>query len=130
MGGGGDEGGCGGTFLLGFVVLPGLFCLFFFACGVLGVEFFGDGFDAGEHAFEGLEDLLGLFGAALVKTELEDVGSGPEHAEGGVSALMGGIHGADGVVGLLYAALLAQVENFFDSHIKTAWMWADGGLIN
>lgn len=50
----------------------------------------------------------------------EPIGTDLEHAEGGVAALVGGIHRADSIIGLLYLTLLAQVENFFDYH-KTTW---------
>lgn len=46
----------------------------------------------------------------------EPIGTDLEHAEGGVAALVGGIHRADGLIGLLYLALLTQVENFFNGH--------------
>ena len=97
---------------MGFVVLPGEFVAGRgrgaggLCCG-LGVEFFVDSFDVGEHALEGLENLFGLIIPILVETEFKDVGSGPEHAEGGVAATVGGVHRAYGVVGLLYAALLS-----------------------
>ena len=76
-------------------------------CYGLVVKFFVDSFDVGEHALEGLENLFGLIIPILVKTKLEDVGSGPEHTEGGVAATVGGVHRAYGVIGLLYAALLS-----------------------
>ena len=97
---------------MGFVVLPGEFVAGRgrgaggLCCG-LGVKFFVDSFDVGEYAFESFEDLRGLIGATLVKTKLEDVGSGPEHTEGGVAATVGSVHRAYGVIGLLYAALLS-----------------------
>ena len=117
--------------VLGFVVFPrevlislfrhNIFC-FSGARGcsllvTLFVEFFGFLLDAGEHALEGLVNLRGLFSAALLNTQLEDVSGSPEHAEGGVATLVGGIHRADGIISFLYATLLTQVEYLFNSHM-------------
>ena len=72
--------------------------------------------DGGCHPEQSFEDLRRLGGALLGQAELQNVASHPEHAEGGVFALVDGIHGADGIVGLLEAALLAEVEYFFYGH--------------
>ena len=106
--------------VLGLVVFPrevrlgiGSLRSFLIVC-LFAVEFFGYLLDAGEHALERFVYLLGFFGTALLKAQLQHVRCCPEHAEGCVAALVGCIHRADGIIGLLYLALLAQVEYLFD----------------
>ena len=66
-----------------------------------------------QHALQGAIDLLGFVGAAFVHPQFEDIAGGPEHAEGGVATLVGGVHRTDGLIGLLYPTLPPQVENIF-----------------
>ena len=63
--------------------------------------------DVCENPLQRLEDLLSLLKPSLLQALLEDVAGSPEHTEGSVSALVDRIHGADGIVGLLYPALSA-----------------------
>lgn len=123
-GSGGDEGG--GFVLvvcsLGIAFFPGqrlfflnrLFCRI--RCWPLAIKLLSYLFHLRDHALEGFQYLFRLIITLLLEAEFEDVSSGPEHAEGGVAAFVGCVHGADSLIGLLYASLLTQVENFFDGH--------------
>lgn len=76
--------------------------------------------DVGKDSLQGLEDFLdflGFFSAALLKAEFEDVCTRPKHAEGGIFTLVYGIHGADGIIGLFYLALLTKFDYFLDGHM-------------
>ena len=108
--------------MLGLVVFPrevrlgiGSLRSFLIVC-LFAVEFFGYLLDAGEHALERFVYLLSLVSTALLKAQLQHICCCPEHAEGGVATLVGGIHRADGIISFLYATLLTQVENIFDGH--------------
>ena len=73
--------------------------------------------DEGDKPLKGLVYLGGLSYAAFSQAYVKDVSGTEVHAQGGVVAIMYPVHGADGLVSLLYVAQLAEGEDFADCHI-------------
>ena len=74
--------------------------------------------EGGDKALEGEVDFASFVDAAFTEALEEDVVGDPVHTEGGVAAFVGSVHGADGVVGLFYLTLLAQVKYIFYGHFS------------
>ena len=65
---------------------------------------------------ECLEDLESFLDLLLFESQFDHVAGAPEHGDGGVVSLVGGVHGAYRLVCLFYLSLLSQFENVFYFH--------------